>query len=114
MSMEKDFINAPIDNKHVLEDFTDVLHDGKYVERRDGKNVYQAFYDGRNLWEVKYTLGSNLVELLCRYYAADYPESAKRMRERLLSMEDKENNLYVKVIESINERFCAFFKHKIL
>lgn len=93
--MEKRFIPAPIDNKHILEDFTDELHDGRFVERTNNGIVRQAFYDGAVLWEVCYRFGDSKFELHLRGGNIDPEHYLDKMKAKVLALADEENGLYV-------------------
>lgn len=81
--MEKKLIPAPIDNKNVLEDFTDVLHNSEYTEWRSNGLVKQAFWDGGNLWVVSYRFGCNVFMVNLVQQDADYMQSKIRVREQI-------------------------------
>lgn len=57
--MESNLIKAPIDNKNIMEDFTDIFHGGKYAEFTDGKLHKQTFYIEGVPFEIGYHLGFN-------------------------------------------------------
>lgn len=97
--MEKNLTPWPIDNKHVLEDFTDELHDGRFVERTNNGIVRQAFYDGAVLWEVIYEFGKNRFELYMRGGEIDPEHYLERMKAKVLALADEENGLYVQVVD---------------
>lgn len=111
--MEKRFIPAPIDNKHVLEDFADDLHCGSCVERREKGIVRQAFYDEDVLWELIYTFGDNECFLIVR---SGIPSSIKKsmgkMKETMCAMACEDNGLVVRCEESpymVNSLIAEFF-----
>lgn len=93
--MEKNLTPWPIDNKHILEDFTDELHDGRFVERTNNGIVRQAFYDGAVLWEVCYRFGKNRFELHLRGGDIDPEHYLDKMKAKVLALADEENGLYV-------------------
>ena len=105
-----EWIPFPIDNKNVLEDFTDVFHGGDYVERRHNGIVRQAFYDGAALWEVCYKFGFASFELYYRGGSNTKEMYWERMRERILSLNDEENQLRVVVHEGETLYACHFEK----
>ena len=97
--MKKNLTPWPIDNKHVLEDFTDELHDGKFVERRNKGIVRQAFYDEATLWEVCYRFGDNKFELHLRGGDIDPEHYLDKMKAKVLALADEENGLYVQCVD---------------
>lgn len=52
-------MKANIDNKNILEDFTDIFHQDVYIERICNKITYQVFYLCGCLCEVSYRFGQN-------------------------------------------------------
>lgn len=58
-------IQAPIDNKNILEDFTDIFHNGSYIESRNRNQVRQAFYINGLLFELTYHFGCNYFRIEC-------------------------------------------------
>lgn len=98
--MEKNLTPWPIDNKHVLEDFTDELHDGRFVERTNNGIVRQAFYDGSVLWEVYYRFGDSKFELHLRGGNIDPEHYLDKMKAKVLALADEENGLYVQCVDS--------------
>lgn len=105
-----EWVPWPIDNKHVLEDFTDVFHGGDCVERRHNGIVRQAFYDGAALWEVCYRFGDNKFELY--YRGGSYTQEMywERMYERIMSLCDEDNQLRVIAHEGATLYACRFEK----
>lgn len=101
--MEKKFIAAPIDNKNVLEDFTEDFHEGHYIEHRNRHEVRQVFFDGDNLWEISYSFGDNHFKLVAIDGALDIKHSAERMKAKILRMRDEANSLYVRMTENTCE-----------
>lgn len=58
--MSKQIFPFPIDNKHIMEDFTADFHDEKFVEYMDHANVYhQAFWKRGLLCSICYRFGQN-------------------------------------------------------
>ena len=99
--MGKRFIPAPIDNKHILEDFTDELHDGRFVERTNNGIVRQAFYDEDVLWELIYTFGDHICFLVVRSgTSSSIKKSMEKMTETMLAMTCEDNGLVVRCAES--------------
>ena len=99
--MEKRFIPAPIDNKHVMEDFADDLHWNKCVEHRSKGIVRQAFYDEDVLWELIYTFGDNMCFLVVRSgTSSSIKKSMEKMTETMLAMACEDNGLVVRCAES--------------
>lgn len=101
--MKKNLTAWPIDNKHILEDFTDELHDGRFVERRNKYIVRQAFYDGSVLWEVSYEFGKNRFELYMRGGKIDPEHYLDKMKAKVLALADEENGLYVQCVDGYEE-----------
>ena len=97
--MKKNLTAWPIDNKHVLEDFTDELHDGRFVERTNKGIVRQAFYDGPVLWEVCYRFGDSKFELHLRGGDIDSEHYLDKMKAKVLALADEENGLYVQCVD---------------
>lgn len=60
---ERKLIAAPIDNKNILEDFTDDFHEGKFVETVDNRVHRQAFWKCGALCVISYGFGNNWFEL---------------------------------------------------
>ena len=56
---EKKLWPMPIDNKHILEDFTDDFHGGEFVEHVEGSIRHQAFWCCGALCVLSYQFGSN-------------------------------------------------------
>ena len=100
--MEKRFIPAPIDNKHILDDFADDLHWNKCVEHRSKGIVRQAFYDGAVLWELIYTFGDNMCFLVVRSgtSSSSINKSMEKMTDTMLAMACEDNGLVVRCAES--------------
>lgn len=57
--MAKELIKAPIDNKNIVEDFTDVFHNGEFVEYTKDKFHKQLFYILDEPFELYYFFGEN-------------------------------------------------------
>ena len=56
---EKKLIPAPIDNKNILEDFTDDFHFGEFVEHVENGVHRQAFWVSGALCVMSYEFGNN-------------------------------------------------------
>ena len=52
-------MKAPIDNKNVLEDFTEIFHNGEYIENVENHITYQIFFKCGCLCEISYRFGQN-------------------------------------------------------
>lgn len=78
-------IQAPIDNKNILEDFTDIFHSGDYVESRNRNQVRQAFYINGKLFEISYMYGYNFFRLHC-VEPLDNMQIVDAIREKVKSM----------------------------
>lgn len=61
--MEKNLWPMPIDNKHILEDFTDDFHGGEFVETVGNRVHRQAFWKCGALCVISYEFGSNWFDL---------------------------------------------------
>ena len=57
--IEKELIPAPIDNKNIVEDFTDDFHFGKFVESVENGVHRQAFWKCGALCVISYEFGNN-------------------------------------------------------
>lgn len=57
--IEKELIPAPIDNKNIVEDFTDDFHNGEFVEQVQGRVRHQAFWCCGVLCVISYEFGNN-------------------------------------------------------
>ena len=101
--MEKNLTPWPIDNKHILEDFTDELHGGRFVERTNKSLVRQAFYDGAILWEVCYNFGKNRFTLQCHGGKMDKEHFVEQMKAKILALSDEDNGLYVQCVDGYEE-----------
>ena len=104
------WIPFPIDNKNVLEDFTDVFHGGDFIERRHHGIVRQAFYNGSALWEVVYRLGDNRFEVVLHENFVDKDFYKDRIRPMIMSLCDKDSLLSVEVNEGESMFVCHFMK----
>lgn len=60
---EKKLWPMPIDNKHILEDFTDDFHYGEFVETVENKVHRQAFWKCGALCVISYEFGNNWFDL---------------------------------------------------
>ena len=80
--MNKKLIKAPIDNKNVCEDFTDVFHGGEFVEQTSNSLHRQLFYMGGIPFEIRYFFGENIfrIESLCNVGKMSF---APKVREAL-------------------------------
>lgn len=56
---EKKLIPAPIDNKNIVEDFTDDFHFGEFVEHVENRVHRQAFWICGALCVISYEFGNN-------------------------------------------------------
>ena len=57
--IEKELIPAPIDNKNIVEDFTDDFHFGEFVESVENGVHRQAFWKCGALCVISYEFGNN-------------------------------------------------------
>lgn len=60
---EKKLWPMPIDNKHILEDFTDDFHGGEFVEMVENRVHRQAFWKCGALCVISYEFGNNWFDL---------------------------------------------------
>lgn len=60
---EKKLWPMPIDNKHILEDFTDDFHGGEFVETVENRVHRQAFWKCGALCIISYEFGNNWFDL---------------------------------------------------
>ena len=60
---EKKLIAAPIDNKNILEDFTDDFHEGEFVETVENRVHRQAFWKCGALCVISYEFGNSWFDL---------------------------------------------------
>ena len=60
---EKELIPAPIDNKNIVEDFTDDFHFGEFVETVENRVHRQAFWKCGALCVISYEFGNNWFDL---------------------------------------------------
>ena len=93
-------IKAPIDNKNILEDFTEVFHDGYYIEdtERDCKIVRQSFYVCGIPFELSYRFGTNMfrIESLRK---ANETLSIRKIQNDLESL--KTETIHVECVENL-------------
>jgi hypothetical protein len=103
-------IPFPIDNKHILEDFADAIHNGDCIESRYKGCVRQAFYDGSFLWELIYRLGDNHFSVIRRNYDGLHDSSTINIRSRIeiLNWDDE---VRVKVTETSYGFECEYIKY---
>lgn len=60
---EKKLWPMPIDNKHILEDFTDDFHGGEFIETVENRVHRQAFWKYGALCVISYEFGNNWFDL---------------------------------------------------
>ena len=60
---DKKLIPAPIDNKNILEDFSDDFHEGRYVETVENGIHKQAFWKCGVLCVLTYEFGNNWFDI---------------------------------------------------
>lgn len=63
MMEEKKLIPAPIDNKNIMEDFTDDFHEGDFVEHVENRVHRQAFWKCGALCVISYEFGNNWFDI---------------------------------------------------
>ena len=95
--MKKNLTPWPIDNKHILEDFTYDIHGDDCVERTNNGIVRQAFYEDDVLWELIYQFGDNWFEIIRRSEMINVNRSADNLKKKVIALANEENGLYVKI-----------------
>ena len=76
----------PIDNKHILEDFTDDFHGGEFVETVENRVHRQAFWKCGALCVISYEFGNNWFDLQFVQATEQQAKAAAReMAEVMLS-----------------------------
>ena len=98
----------PIDNKHIMEDFSDVIHDGDYLELRLKGFVKQAFYHKGLLWELQYTYGGNFFSVTSMYCPSK--ESFDEIKEKIMTLNYDEYEVKVNIRDLSNGFLCQFLK----
>lgn len=109
--METKLVRFPIDNKNILEDFTEVFHDDECVEFRHKGLVKQAFYFKGLLCEVSYLFGSAKFFVVCTEKISDKlrAEILSEFKTRIEGLNDEENGIRVEMKEFENG-YSATFK----
>lgn len=100
----------PIDNKHIMEDFSDVIHNGDYLEYHHGRTTKQAFYHQGFLWELGYSFGSNHFSVELMSFVLEPEEALKIMKERIMTLNDDEYEVKVDIRDLSNGFLCQFLK----
>lgn len=119
MKEKKNIVPMPIDNKHILEDFTDELHGGDCIELRKGRVVNQTFYFEGFLCLLYYKFGDSHFHVVFLQdlsydgneeyeYDGNDEYALQKMKEKLELLSDEDNGLIIKIIDNVG-RFCCFF-----
>lgn len=83
---EKKLWPMPIDNKHILEDFTDDFHGGEFVETVGTKIHRQAFWKCGSLCVISYEFGNNWFDLqIIQGTELQVKSAAREMAEVMLA-----------------------------
>lgn len=83
---EKKLWPMPIDNKHILEDFTDDFHGGEFVETVENRVHRQAFWKCGALCVISYEFGNNWFDLqFVQATEQQAKAAAKEMEEVMLA-----------------------------
>lgn len=83
---EKKLWPMPIDNKHILEDFTDDFHGGEFVETVENRVHRQAFWKCGALCVISYEFGNNWFDLqFVQATEQQAKAAAKEMAEVMLA-----------------------------
>lgn len=88
-------LKANIDNKNVMEWFSEDFHGGTYIERVNDKTTYQAFYMDGCLCELSYRFGQNWFR--CRIIEGS-PEDVRKCSTTIEKVVMSLNGENVKVI----------------
>lgn len=104
------YVAFPIDNKNIMEDFSDVVHDGNYLEYHHGRTTKQAFYHQGLLWELGYSFGSNNFSVELMSFVLEPEEPLKLMKERIMTLNDDEYDVKVDIRDLSNGFLCQFLK----
>lgn len=106
---EKKLIPAPIDNKNVCEDFTDVFHFGDFVEHSANRVIKQAFWEDGNLWVVAYRFGFNWFHIHLVQEGRNWKASAQRVKNGILSLNDSQN-IMVEILGDVEQDMKDFYR----
>ena len=104
------YVAFPIDNKHIMEEFSDVIHNGDYLEYHHGRTIKQAFYHQGLLWELGYSLGSNHFSVELMSFVLETEEVLKIMKERIMTLNNDEYKVKVDIRDISNGFLCQFLK----
>ena len=112
--METKLVRFPIDNKNILEDFTEVFHDDDCVEHRYKGFVKQAFYFQGLLCQVSYLFGSAKFFVVCteKISTGLLDEIKSEFKTRIEGLNDEDNGVIVEMAE-IENGYVATFKNVI-
>ena len=110
--METKLVRFPIDNKNILEDFTEVFHHEDCVEFRHKGLVKQAFYFQGLLCEVSYLFGSAKFFVVCTEKVSDelLAEIKSEFKTRIEGFNDEDNSVRME-IEELENGYSAVFKY---
>lgn len=112
--METKLVRFPIDNKNILEDFTEVFHDEDCVEFRHKGFVKQAFYFQGLLCEVSYLFGSaKFFVVYTENISTELRAEIKsEFKTRIEGLNDEDNGIIVEMAE-IENGYTGTFKKVI-
>lgn len=108
---EKNPIPFPIDNKHLLEDFTDDFHEGEFVEYVDkSKITHQTFWMNGCACSLSYKFGQNWV----KFNVLSGLEDARKLTMRDVDeiIESYRETLHVEVTQEGWLKLMKFFKEE--
>lgn len=110
--METKLVRFPIDNKNILEDFTDVFHNEDCVEFRHNRFVKQAFYFQGLLCEVSFSFGSAKFFVVCTENISTElrAEILSKFKTRIEGLNDEDNGIIVEMTELENGYVATFKK----
>ena len=103
---KKNLIPALIDNKNIMEDFSDDFHYGEFVEYAEGRIHHQAFWCRGALCVLSYQFGSNWFSLdFVHATEGKKREAAKELAKVMLSY--RENFI---IVEGAGGVYWIYFK----
>lgn len=104
------YASFPIDNKNIMEDFTEAIHNNECIEYRFKRVVKQAFYHRGLLFELQYILGDSIFSVTTNDVSYYHKESMESIRDKIVSLEYPEYGLHVFISELSNGFICQFRK----
>jgi hypothetical protein len=89
-------LKANIDNKNIMEWFTESFHGGTYIERMNNKTTYQVFYMDNCLCELSYRFGQNwFMFRIIEGSPDDVRRCTKTINKIIISMNGDNNEIEV-------------------